>query len=43
MLLQGMRVCVGVLMDMKVALCISSRNVQTANESVSVEGRLVSW
>lgn len=39
----NMCVGVGVLMDMEVALCISSRNVQTANESVSVEGRLVSW
>lgn len=33
--------CVDVLMVMKVALCISSRNVQPANESVSSEGRFI--
>lgn len=32
---------VDALMDMKVALCISSRNVQAANESVSAEGRFI--
>lgn len=33
--------CFDVLIDMNVALCISSRNVQTANELVSVEGSFI--